>query len=120
MKSVDQSVLEAFDTMWSLYPEPVLLIHACREILAVNQRAAEVGITTGIKCHSLYPSERPCPGCLANKMLKSGQAERKGSVDPRTDRYLDSYWIPVKGVDKVYVHFGNDITDFVKPELLDK
>ncbi|WP_027184410.1 hypothetical protein [Desulfovibrio inopinatus] len=118
MKTVDQSVLEAFDIMWGLYPEPVLLVHACRDILAVNHRAEELGISTGIKCHSLYPSDRPCPGCLANKMLKSGQAERKGSVNNQTGRFLDGYWIPVKGVDKVYVHLGNDITDFVKPELL--
>lgn len=120
MKSVDQSVLEAFDTMWGLYPEPVMLIHACRDILAVNQRAAEVGITTGIKCYTLYPSDRVCPGCLANKMLKSGQATRKGSLSHQTGRYLDGYWIPVKGVEDVYVHFGNDITEFVKPELLVK
>ncbi|WFS63834.1 hypothetical protein LF599_06635 [Pseudodesulfovibrio thermohalotolerans] len=118
MKSVDQSVLEAFDTMWGLYPEPVLLIHACRDILAVNQRAEELGVTTGIKCHSLYPSERVCPGCLGNKMLKSGQATRKGSLSNQTGRYLDGYWIPVKGEKEVFVHFGNDITDFVKPELL--
>ena len=118
MKSVDQSVLEAFDAMWGLYPEPVMLVHACRDILAVNQRAAESGITVGIKCYTLYPSDRICPGCLANKMLKSGQATRKGSLNKQTGRYLDGYWIPVKGVEEVYVHFGNDITEFVKPELL--
>ncbi|WP_316896731.1 hypothetical protein [Pseudodesulfovibrio indicus] len=95
-----------------------MLIHACRDILAVNQRAKELGIPTGIKCHSLYPSERACPGCLANKMLKSGQTARKGSVSVQNGRFLNGYWIPVQGVKEVYVHFGNDITDFVKPELL--
>ncbi len=118
MKSIDQSVLEAFDTMWGLYPEPVMLIHACRDILAVNQRAEEVGITTGIKCYTLYPSDRVCPGCLANEMLKSGKATRKGAFIAKTGRYIDGYWIPVKGVEKVYVHFGNDITEFANPELL--
>ncbi|WP_338669729.1 hypothetical protein [Pseudodesulfovibrio methanolicus] len=117
MQSIDQSVLEAFDTMWGLYPEPVMLVHACRDVLAVNQRAEELGITPGIKCYSLYPSDRICPGCLGNKMLKSGQAERKGAFT-KQGRYVDGYWIPVKGVEKVFVHFGNDITEFVKPELL--
>ena len=49
-------------------------------------------------------------------MLKSGQATRKGSLNKQTGRYLDGYWIPVKGVEEVYVHFGNDITEFVKPD----
>lgn len=120
MKPVDQSVLDAFDTMWGLYPEPVMLIHAHRDILAVNQKAQELGVPAGIKCHTLYPSERVCPGCLANKMLKSGVAERKGTLDAQTGRYIDGYWIPVKGVADVYVHFGNDITRFAKPELLVK
>lgn len=118
MESVDKSVMEAFDTMWGLYPEPVMLIHACRDILAVNQRAKELGIPVGIKCHSLCPSEHVCPGCLANKMLKSGQATRIGSVRTQTGKFIDGYWIPVKGTKDVYVHFGNDITEFVKPELL--
>ncbi|WP_320009375.1 hypothetical protein [Maridesulfovibrio sp.] len=120
MKSVDKSVLEAFDTMWGLYPEPVLLVHACRDILAVNQKAEEVGIPTGIKCYSMHPSDRPCPGCLANKMLKSGKATRRGALNERSGKFLDGYWIPVKGVEKVYVHLGNDISEFVKPELLIK
>ena len=100
MESIDQSVLEAFDTMWGLYPEPVMLIHACRDILAVNQRAEELGITTGIKCHTLNPSDRVCPGCLANKLLISGQATRKGAFNAQTGSYIDGYWSPVKGVVK--------------------
>ncbi|WP_319582240.1 hypothetical protein [uncultured Pseudodesulfovibrio sp.] len=120
MKQIDQSVLDAFDTMWGLYPEPVMLIHACRDVLAVNRRAEELGIGSGIKCHSLYPREKTCPGCLANRMLKSGEAERKGALFPQTGRFLDSYWVPVKGVSDVYIHFGNDITEYVKPELMEE
>lgn len=118
MTEVKQSVLDAFDTMWGLYPEPVMLIHASREILAVNQRATELGLGAGIKCHSLYPSDKPCPHCLANRMLKSGEAMRQGALREQTGQFLDGYWIPVKGEPKVYVHFGNDISEFVKPELL--
>ncbi|WP_419786995.1 hypothetical protein [Pseudodesulfovibrio sp.] len=120
MKQVDQSILDAFDSMWGLYPEPVLLIHLCRDILAVNQRAEELGMGPGIKCHSLYPSETPCPGCLAGKMLKTGKATRRGDLTKESGLYLDCFWIPVKGAEDVYVHFGNDITKYVKPELLEK
>lgn len=118
MNQVDQSVLKAFETMWGLYPEPVLLIHASRDVLAVNDCAKELGVTAGIKCHALYPSDKPCPGCLANVMLKSGKARRKAAVDNQSGKFLDGYWIPVKGVSDVYVHFGNDIGEYVKPELL--
>jgi cold shock CspA family protein len=31
---------------------------------------------------------------------------------------MDGFWVPVAGEEDVYVHFGNDITDLVRPELL--
>jgi hypothetical protein len=31
---------------------------------------------------------------------------------------LDGYWVPVTGEKDIYVHFGNDITEYVRPELL--
>ncbi len=103
--------------MWGLYPEPVMLIHVSREIVAVNNCAEKLGITPGIKCHTLYPSDKPCPGCMANKALKSREAIRKCGYSERTKQVLDGYWIPVNGAEGLYVHFGNDITEFAKPEL---
>lgn len=111
-------ILEAFTAMWGLYPAPVFLIQADREILGVNDCAKEMGINPGIKCHSLYPCETHCPGCLAQKALNTGEAVRKCSKDKRTGNFLDGYWIPVKGNEDIYVHFGNDITEYVKPELI--
>ncbi|MFW5734966.1 MAG: hypothetical protein ACOCWR_07905 [Oceanidesulfovibrio sp.] len=63
MVEVRLDVLEAFFMMWDLYPEPVMLIHANRDVLAVNEAARNLGLSAGIKCHSLYPSEKPCPNC---------------------------------------------------------
>ena len=77
MVAIENRTLEAFAKMWGLFPAPVLLIHASREILAVNECAKGLGIPAGIKCHSLYPSETPCPGCLANKALMDNAAVRR-------------------------------------------
>lgn len=118
MQKTSEAVLEAFGKMWGLYPAPVMLIHASREVLAVNACAEDLGITPGILCHSLYPSDKPCPGCLANKALKTGAAVRKTAKDKRSGRFLDGYWIPVPGEPDIYVHFGSDITEYVKPELM--
>ena len=118
MNEVGKPVLDAFDKMWGLFPAPVMLIHATREIVAVNSAAEELNISKGMLCHSLYPSDKPCPGCLANKALKSGKAQRRSDKDKRSGRFLDGYWVPVRGEDDLYVHFGADITDYVKPELL--
>jgi hypothetical protein len=118
MSDIDQEVLDAFSMMWGLYPAPVLLIHADRDIIACNRAAQEAGVPVGIKCHSMYPSDVPCPGCRANAALKKGEAIRRGAYVAAREQFLDSYWIPVMGHDDLYVHFGSDITEFVKPELL--
>lgn len=118
MAEVEQHVLDAFDAMWGLFPAPVLLIHASRKILAVNKCAEEQGVPSGIQCHSLYPSDKKCPGCLADKALKNNEAVRRCGIDKRSGDFLDGYWIPVQGEKDVYVHYGVDITEYVKPELL--
>ena len=118
MSSVAPEVVKAFQMMWGLYPAPVMLIHKSREILAANAAAKNLGLPVGIKCHSLYPSETPCPGCRANAALKKGEALRKVEYSKSMGKFLDGYWVPVDGVEDVYVHFGNDISEYVRPELL--
>lgn len=118
MPEVKPEVLKAFQMMWGLYPGPVMLIHASREILAVNAAAAELGLPVGITCHSLYPSDKPCPGCLADKALRQGQGIRRAAYAPRQKQFMDGFWIPVAGEKDVYVHFGNDISEYARPELL--
>lgn len=115
---VKPSLLEAFRLMWGNHPGPVLLIHKSRQILAVNDCARELGVPTGISCHTLYPSDTPCPGCLANLAVKKGEAVRQAAYSERTGQFLDGYWVPVQGEEDIYVHFGNDISEYVKPELL--
>ncbi len=118
MVAIENRTLEAFAKMWGLFPAPVLLIHASREILAVNECAKGLGIPAGIKCHSLYPSETPCPGCLANKALMDNAAVRRCALDKSSGKFLDGYWIPVQGEKDIYVHYGADISEYARPELL--
>ncbi len=118
MIDVKPEVLRAFEMMWGLHPGPVMLIHKSREIVAVNQAAATLGLPVGILCHSLYPSDKPCPGCMANKALNQGQAVRKTAYAASQSCFMDGFWIPVVGEPELYVHFGNDISEFVRPELL--
>ncbi len=49
----DQEVIQAFHIMWDNFPEPVTITQRSREIIAVNKKAAELGLTAGIKCSSI-------------------------------------------------------------------
>lgn len=118
MIEVKPEVLRAFEMMWGLHPSPVLLIHKSREVLAVNQAATSLGVAAGIRCYSLYPSDKPCPGCLANKALNQCKGIRETAYAPSRKLFIDGFWIPVIGEPEVYVHYGNDITECVRPELL--
>lgn len=118
MAEVQKQVLDAFGKMWGQFPSPVFLIHSSREILAVNNCAEQLGILPGIQCHSLYPSDKACPGCRADKALKDNAAVRHCAKDKRSGKFLDGYWIPVQGEKDIYVHYGADISEYVKPELL--
>lgn len=104
---IEQNLLEAFRIMWGLFPEPVLLVHKNRTILAVNDLARSAGITEGIKCHSLSSDRGPdstCSRCQANRALRSGET----AVLPETmgTAQILSYWVPLKDNPDVYIHFG--------------
>ncbi len=70
---VEDRILEAFQTMWGPFPEPVMLIHKDRTILASNDLARTMGVPTGAKCFSLNPEAvtTPCRKCKANLALRT-------------------------------------------------
>lgn len=100
---VDTKVIEAFNLMWGKFPEPVMLVHRTREILAVNEVSRNAGGVTGSKC-----SEKGSPeqhkGCLANQALATQQA--KYSRAKVGEREVIAHWIPVTGYPDIFVHFG--------------
>jgi hypothetical protein len=107
---VDSKIIEAFHLMWSKFPEPAMLIHKTREILAVNEACKNAEEIKGIideelvgkKCVSMMSPEIH-RGCLANKALQTQQAmsmkKEFGGLE------VSTYWIPVSGCPDVYVHF---------------
>lgn len=100
----DQNTLDAFQTMWGMFPEPVLLVQKDRTILAVNRLAAQLGVQAGIRCFTLNPAHDPqsvCQRCRANQALQSQQAVCESTPDG-----IRGYWIPVENQSDLYIHFG--------------
>jgi len=104
---IEPRILDAFQTMWGPFPEPVMLVHRDRTVLAVNDLARGIGIPTGIKCHSLNPAGAPdghCQRCKANLALRTG--ETVCSEEEMGGKSIRGYWMPLKEAADVYVHFG--------------
>lgn len=100
---IDANVIEAFHLMWGKFPEPVMLVHKKRDILAVNETCSKVGGVAGIKCTSIGTPEQH-KGCRANQALASQKATYcKSETQGRT---IIGYWIPVEGYPEIYIHFG--------------
>lgn len=109
---IDSKVIDAFHLMWGNFPEPVMLVHKTREILAVNEACSKLGGVVGIKCSSIGEPERH-KRCLANQALASQRAAySKNESDGKT---VIGFWIPVVDYPDIYVHFGiGTIIDYDK------
>jgi hypothetical protein len=104
---IESRILDAFQMMWGPFPEPVMLVHRDRTVLAVNDLGRQSGIPIGIKCHSLNPeagADHHCRRCQANVALRTG-----GTVcaeDVMGDTKVRGYWMPLAEPADLYVHFG--------------
>lgn len=97
------NIIEAFEFMWGNFPEPVMLVHKTREILAVNKACRNTGRVVGKKCSSIGSSEKH-KRCLADTALESNRAAfSKSEVRGKT---IISYWVPVSGYTDIYIHFS--------------
>lgn len=112
-----QETIIAFDAMWGLHPSPVLLIKANRDIVAVNEVGRKLGVKPGTKCFQLSGNDHICDGCQANAALKECTARRAAAWHAKLNMFMDTYWIPVRGQEDLYVHFFNDLTPYVKESL---
>ena len=101
-----ETVLTAFHTMWDHFPEPVMLLHRNRTILATNALGRGFGIAVGTRCHQMNPEagRDHCRDCKANEALKTGRAvtvkSEKGGFP------VTAFWVPVEGQPDLYIHFG--------------
>ncbi len=101
-----QTILDAFQTMWGPFPEPVMLIQQDRTILALNDLARSAGIPLGAKCFSLNPEARgtACKRCKANLAIR--EARTVCTEEIQNGKKIIGYWMPLKDHKEVYVHFG--------------
>jgi hypothetical protein len=103
---IEQKILDAFETMWGPFPEPVLLVHKDRTILATNELARVGGCSTGIKCFSRNPEAvtHACQNCKANLALREDRPVC--AEETMGGQRIIGYWVPLKEIPDVFVHFG--------------
>lgn len=101
----DPRIFDAFQLMWGTFPEPMILVHRDRTIIAQNDAAVAQGWGgIGQKCFSLNPGANghTCQGCQANAALKQGASLTcEGDFNGKRIR---GYWIPLKDSTEVYIH----------------
>ena len=100
--NIDSKVIDAFHLMWENFPEPAMLVHKNRDILAVNECFSKLGVVVGRKCTSIGAPEEH-NGCLANQALASGRAAYSKSES--NGKTVIGFWIPVADHPDIYVHF---------------
>ena len=99
----DEEIIRAFHVMWDNFPEPVMITQKSREMIAVNKKAAEMGLTPGVKCSSIGGPERH-KGCLCNRAIDNQETVAIAYEGPFGRAY--GYWIPIPERSEWVIHFG--------------
>ena len=97
-----QEVVDAFHTMWDMFPEPVSLVHKSREVIAVNRVHY---LTPGAIC-AKRGRGGPHKGCLADQAIQEQKAVVVSKHSPLENQQLITYWVPVAGHPEYYIHFS--------------
>ena len=112
-----EGIIKAFHTNWDIHPYPTMLIRKDRTILAVNKAGGSLGIPVGVRCFQLAKNDKICPGCQADRALKENKGIQVASYQAPMKQFIETFWVPLDGVEGVYLHYGNDISQWVKDEL---
>ncbi len=115
---ISPEIIEAFLLNWNKFPFPVLLIDKRHTIRATNKAGEAIGVRQDRKCYELSGDAKPHKGCKAGLCLSRKTCERDVVYMAATSQLLDTYWFPLDGADGLYIHFGADITEYARPELL--
>jgi hypothetical protein len=115
--AINKKILESFHLMWDLHPFPVMLLRANRDIVAVNAVAKQMNISEGVKCFSLSGRKAVCDHCRADEALAQGNAKTIGKISKFFNEFAQVFWTPLAGEEKLYLHYANNINEFVRPEL---
>ena len=92
-----------FTMMYDNFPEPVMLTHKNREMIAVNRRAKELGLQVGVKCSS-YGRPEQHKGCLCNQAVESKKPVYLAFEGPFGRAY--GFWLRVPDNPEWIIHFG--------------
>ncbi len=104
---ISNETIEAFHTMWDTFPQPVMLLLKCRDIVAVNKYGQEKGVPTTGRCYQLGGQvDEIHAGCKANQAVEEGVAQRSVHYNKDTNRVMDAYWLPVLTEKDLYMHFA--------------
>lgn len=102
----EEQLIEAFELMWSTYPEPVRLIRKDEIIIAGNPAYLATGGVVGSRCRDAGSPEIH-KGCMMPKALRTGEAQVKETEYFGTS--WQSFWLPIPGEDEYFVHFTNGL-----------
>lgn len=116
---ITEEIRSNFHLFWDNFPAPVMLVHKDRTILARNKLAESVGYTLGTRCSDMGNKEDH-KGCQANLALSEGTAKRAVGYYEPMNMVLDSYWVPLAGMDDIFLHFSIDITPYAAGRLFPK
>lgn len=116
---ISDEIRKNFHLFWDNFPFPVMLVRKDRTILEANKPGQEIGCPVGTKCVDIGEMKHHA-GCRANKALREGTGVREVSYVEHMGQVVDGYWIPLAGVEDVYVHFCIDITEFAADRLFPK
>jgi hypothetical protein len=114
---ISEEITRNFHLFWDNHPGPVMLVHKNRTIIAANKAGQEIGCPVGMRCVDLGEKKHHA-GCKANKALQEGTGVREVAYVEHLGQVVDGYWIPLAGAEELYVHFGNDITEWAAERLL--
>ena len=99
----NEDIIRAFHLMWDNFPEAVTITQKSREIVAVNKKAAELGLQPGVKCSSIGKPENH-RGCKCNKAVDTGEPQICTYEGNFGKAY--GYWIPIPEKPEWVIHFG--------------
>lgn len=109
-QACEEELSKAFEMMWGKFPEPVMLIHRDRTIIAANECCQSLGGAPGTKCNAVQPERHK--GCKANEALDNNETRSISYNMGETE--VISYWMPVSGVADYFVHFGIGTAEAMK------
>ena len=113
---VSQDLVKHFHLFWNNFPQPVLLVHKDRTVIAGNKVTEPMGYIPGTRCSDRGPKEAH-RNCLAKFAMRDNKTQRSVEYSNLAGMVLDTYWIPLEGEPDLYIHFAVDITPYAADKM---